>query len=248
MNKFKPCRRCYNSKIEGYIESEIEGEIVVQECNCHVKWRKTQMLLILLDKANIPSDFNLRFENYKGSYSLQEIQKLQRFVSNFKLSDRSSSLYFYGDNGTQKTTVAYMVALQFLKQDLSVFYIPTMEQIINNFGSFENQRTDKIKQFIQKATESDLVIIDECFANKKAYSVSDYQLNQLRSYLKNRLEVDRKSIILISNTKITDIENQGYSKTIQSLIIRNTLNGKVLTFKDYYDISNTEFELDDIFN
>lgn len=246
MSNFKPCRRCYNSPIKGYIVTSIEGEDVLEECNCHILWREKEALNYNLSQANIPIS-ELSLEDYVGEISLKEIDKLKKFINNFKEKGFDKSLYFYGDNGTQKTTVAQIVGKELLKQGVSVFYIPTMEQIVKNFGVFENQKTFEIFDFIEKATNSDLVIIDECFANKKAYSVSDYQINQLRSYLKTRLEVNRKSTIFISNFKVDQIEEQGFSKALQSLIQRNTLKGKVLTFKDYYFIMNSEFELDDIF-
>lgn len=240
---FKPCRKC-KSKGElpdGFILDSF-GE--VSKCSCRVTWEETELLKIKLEESSIPTSIiSKNFNDYVGK-DLTAVTKSKLFVERFREKGLNKSLFFYGKNGTQKTTTAYIVGKEVLNQGFSVFYIRTMDLIPKHFGTFSPTNEDL--SFISKAENSDLVIIDECFARKRNDSVSDYQLINLRNFLKNRLEVLEKSTIFISNYQIDQIISQGFDKGIYDLVRRNTL-GKVLTFNDVYFEETTDFQIDDLF-
>lgn len=241
---FKPCRACKKSSVgDGYILNE-EG--LVEECFCHKKWKHDEELKLRLNDANIPTSIMEKdFDTYKGESSKKELEKLKVFVHQFKEIGHKKCLYMYGSHGTQKTTLAHIVAKHILDKNKSVFYIRTMDLIVKHFSNFNP--TEEDEDFMFRANESDLVIIDESFARKRQTSVSDYQLVALRNYLKDRIENREKALILISNYGIGEIVKQGFDKGLADLIARNTLGGKVLELQDNYSVLSHDFDIDELF-
>lgn len=243
IDPFIPCRRCSSSILpDGFI---LRRDGTASECECHIEWREKQSLKLKLEKSNIASSIiNRDFKDYIGNKSIGEIEKLKKFVERFKELGYKKCLYVHGPHGTQKTTAVQIVGKEILKQNFSVFYIRSMDLIVKHFNQFNPTEEDTV--FIQRAEESDLVIIDECFARKRHESVSDYQLIALRNFLKNRLEIQEKSTIFISNYSIQEIQKQGFDRGIYDLIYRNTI-GKVLLMEDNYNEEVTQFDIDELF-
>lgn len=242
---FEPCRKCRGSDLtpQGFIISR-GGD--VKECDCHIEWKRRENLKMKLMDSNISlSIIDRSFDTYIGDKSRDKIENFKKFINRFKDIGYKKSLYVYGSNGTQKTTIVQVTAKELLKQGYSVFYIRAMDLIIKNFGAFNP--TEENNSFMEKAENSDLVIIDECFARKRQESVSDYQLIALRNYLKERLELKEKSTIFISNYSIEEIQKQGFDRGIYDLIKRNTV-GKTLLMQDNYLENKTSFDIDELFN
>jgi len=245
LKPFIPCEKCNDSPSlpKGFLMGR-GGE--VKECQCHIEWKETEELRIKCVESGLPETIvDKDFSSYEGEKSLDSVEKLNTFVKKFKEIGYRKSLYVHGDNGTQKTTSVMIASKELLKQGVSIFYIRSMDLIVKNFGSFNP--TEENLSFIEKAENSDLVVIDECFARKRQESVSDYQLIALRNFLKNRIEVKEKSTIFISNYDIESIQKQGFDRGIYDLIKRNTYS-KVLVFLDNYSATVTEFDIDELFS
>lgn len=243
MDKYIPCRRCLNSGILGHVINEKTGK--VEPCSCYLDWKNKELLRIEMKKSSIGLGYeNLTFESYLGNMSKDNLPKLQTFINKFNELGYRKSLYFYGASGTQKTTIASIIGKELLKQNKTVFYVETMRKMIRNLGTFQSELTSEIIQFNNKLYDSDLLIIDECFANKADYSVTDYSLDILREFLKKRLEVEQKSIIFISNFPVDMICKKGYTNAMENLIVRNTRK-KVFEFKDVYEAHREDFDIEE---
>jgi len=236
MDKFIPCRACYQkSKIEGFITTKLSnGQTALQECNCHTSWRVKGETIVKAEYSNLWSDAtSLEYnplQNYKGSYSRNNMLNLVKYVKHFK-DIKNISLYLWGTNGTQKTTLAQWVGLSILKQGYTVHF-DSMQNIIKLLHDF-SQRTEK-DELVKEFLSVDLLILDESFDKEKvSLWKSGFQLPYIESFLKERIESNKKATIFVSNVGVDAIVSQGFSKSIHNLIARNT-GGTVLTFTDDY--------------
>lgn len=246
MGEFIPCRTCAKSATPGYIYNTNTG--IIKPCKCLIEYRKKEIILIKLKRSNIPDsvlDYNIK--SYKGKKSIDIINKLKQYIKNYEEFGMDKHLYLYGINGTQKTTIGFYIAREIIRQGILVFYIPTMKELINKITVFENQITDDLRLYLNRINEAQLLIIDEAFTGSQFKIVSDFQIEALTNFLKNRMEIAQKSIIFISNSPVSEINKIGYSKTLQSLIERNTLN-TCIEFKDVYESENKKFNINELWS
>ena len=104
--------------------------------------------------------------------------------------------------------------------------------IIENTGPFNNEEEPKSFALYERCKECDLLIIDESFDKSKVTLYkSGYQIPFLDSFLRERLEVNNKNTMFISNTYPSQIAGAGYEKSLQDLVERNTKS----TFLEFYD-------------
>ncbi len=236
LEKFIPCRKCKaNGEIpDGYIKTE-NG---VKECECHKKWTFNKLVYIKYKQNGFNIlDFDKSLDDYVGTKSVNNIQRIRKYLSCFdddekKIEASSSILYFYGPNGTQKTTVASVIGKSLLSKNISARYV-LMKQLIDNL--WNSQRDQKAKDLIEKLSNCDVLIIDESFSKDKLHLwASGNQLGYIDEFIRERVN-SAKGIIFISNTDITQIEEQGFSHSIQDLVLRETAKHKsVFIFEDNY--------------
>ena len=93
--------------------------------------------------------------------------------------------------------------------------------------------------------DCDFLIIDEAFDLKKStIFASGYQIHYLDNFIRNRFEINKKSIIFISNVLPRDIASippsrpkeaprEGFGQSLQSLVERN-VRESTLMFNDVW--------------
>ncbi|HNQ19576.1 MAG TPA: ATP-binding protein [Bacteroidales bacterium] len=256
MKKYIPCRKCINkSPIPGYFYIEENGTQWLVECDCHKNWRAREELVYLAEKSNIWNDdiiFNYKpEENYLGTLSKNNVNNLIKFTNNFEKENfKSASLYMYGPNGTQKTTLVQWLGLSVLRKGYSVKYM-LMQQLVKLISDFVSVKEKEDKEnAIEELQSLDLLILDESFNKDKVtlYS-SGFQIPYIETFLKERIEGRKKATIFVSNTSPENIIKHGFSESIQNLIIRNTVNKKTdLYFEDEYYKNINRIDTDFIFN
>lgn len=266
MLEFIPCRKCKgkNGKVapEGYISTWVEGKNgskveVLTECDCHKKWVNECKVEARAKKANL----NLKWINfnpekdYVGTKSLDSVKRVISYTNKSldKSLDKdkrrrilSSSLYIYGRNGTQKTTVANYMGYEFLRAGKKVKYF-LMNDLIKLLQKAD--RDEDIRVELDKISEeSDLLIIDESFDKKKVTLYkSDFQIPFLDTFLRNRLQTVNKGIIFISNVSIDEIEDNGFTSSIQDLVKRNVPAYGILNFDDKFDEEKSDIDTEELF-
>lgn len=238
LDKFIPCRKCKHqegSEIpDGYIK--IEGGL--KECDCHKKWVHDKRLFIDYKKANFNiSFFENSFDDYVGIKSISVIERLKNYIKCFENNETkekaiASIIYFYGNNGTQKTSVANYIGHELLNHKIKVHYI-LMKELIDKL--WMSQRDEEAKNFIERISNTDVLIIDESFSKDKIHLwASGNQLGYIDEFIRERVNKN-KGIIFISNTPIEKIEEQGFSHSIQDLVLREVTKRKTnLIFEDNY--------------
>jgi len=175
-------------------------------------------------------------KTYKGSKSLKARDMFVRYIDHFH-DFFEQVVYMHGPNGTQKTSIAMWGGMQLLQKGYKVQYILMYKLISLLTSSFDKREEFAIE--VDKLKASDLVIIDEAFTKDKVLLYkSGYQLPFLDSFLRERIDIYKKGTLFLSNKDSSEIEAEGFGKSLQDLIQRNTI-GSDLRFLDNY-VANTE--------
>ncbi len=243
MKQFTACRKCANLKgpKAGFY---YKGDYVV-ECECHQKYREELLVSLRAKNASVwqtPPDIT---KSYKGTKSLKSRDNFTRYIEQFK-KFQDKCVYMYGPNGTQKTSIAMWGAKKLLQQGWKVQYILMYRLLELLTSRFEAQQQAGIElNFLKK---SDLLIIDEAFTKDKVLLYkSGYQLPFLDSFLRERIDLQKKGTLFISNKHSSEIEQEGFGKSLQDLIVRNTKQTE-LEFLDNYVANNiNDFDSRSIF-
>lgn len=233
------CRNCPQRKNgkpsnipSGYYYDTINGSQVLRECACHINWRKNQELEYNLEKSNLLTEYT--FADYKGSQSIEDVKALEYMSEHFEKFQNRKIIYIYGPNGTQKTSMAQALGKELIKKNYKVQYT-LMQELLNILVPDFNSETDEAKKAVaKKYQEVDLLIIDEAFDKSKVTLFnSGYQIPFLDSFIRTRFDINKGSILFISNRKPEEISQQGFGDSLQNFIVRNT-RGSFLIFKDQY--------------
>lgn len=236
--KFTPCRNCYKQRVPGYFSKINDGYETLIECECHKTWKIKNELSIKVKSSGLSEDdLDYDVETYAGNNSLENISKLKNYISNFR-DLKNEAIYFFGSNGTQKTTVAKWVGVSLLKKGYSVQYV-TMKSLIDvliaSFSDTDEESAFRKKQ-IDLYSNCDLLIIDEVFDKSKVTLFkSGYQIPFLDQFIRNRLDTLKKGILFISNKTIAQISAEGFGDSLQDLLERKVILRKSnLTFLDRF--------------
>lgn len=234
MSKFVPCRLCATKEgpTAGYYYVKVNGAQYVKECDCHKKWMSKEALLRKLRNANVwASEYSPA--DYVGERSRENMDLLQQYIDRFADKFKDKTVYFYGGNGTQKTTVAMWVAQSLIKKDFEVYYtlMETLTTALLPDFSNQNPLRDEV---IKKATFADLLVIDESFdKSKQTLYKSGYHIPFIDRFIRERIDVYKRATIFVSNVAPDAIAAQGFGDSLQSLISRN-VRQSTLSFHDVY--------------
>lgn len=235
-NKFIPCRNCPNRSkggpMLGYYYDKLNGFDIVKECDCHRKWRLEQEFNRELILSNINPDYTL--DNYVGTKSINDIEALKTILMYPDKFIYKKMIYIYGPNGCQKTTMCQALGKELIKKGYSVQY-QTMNEIITALvQSFDDPNQEQKDYLIQRCSNCDFLIIDESFDIKKVtlYN-SGFQIPFLDNFIRSRFDINKKTIIFISNKKQDMIAKEGFGASMESLIERNTRQS-TLFFNDVW--------------
>ena len=111
------------------------------------------------------------------------------------------------------------------------------------------ERDEDIQTQIEKLTEVDLLIIDESFMKERVTIYrSGYQLSFLDTFLRNRIQSNKRGVIFISNISMDDIDKNIFGEGLIDLVKRNvTLNNGNMLFEDNYLDQKSEIQIESLF-
>lgn len=237
--EFILCRNCpqrTNNKPSnvpnGYYYDTLNGVQILRECSCHITWRKERELEYKLEKSNLVSDYT--FSDYKGNKSLEDLKALESIADHFEKFKYKKMIYVYGVNGTQKTSMVQALGKELIRKDYTAQYTLMQELINNLMPDFSKEESAAKDTFLKRCKEADLLIIDEAWDKSKVtlYN-SGYQIPFLDAFLRQRFELDKGSILFVSNRQPSEIASQGFGISLQNFVMRNT-QGSLLLFEDKY--------------
>lgn len=218
----------------GYIY--VPEDKFVIECDCHKKWREEYILKHNYENSGFPKSlFEYNPRTYAGKKSKNNFNRICNFAKKFSTDERLKNLiiYIYGPNGTQKTTVMSYIGKLLLGDDIKCRYV-LMNSLIKLLQDYQFN-DGKASYEIEKIKNSSVIIIDEAFDKEKVLLYkSGFQMSFIDSFIREMFS-QGKCLIFISNIKREDISSQGFSPSIQDIIIRETsLKNTYLTFEDNY--------------
>ncbi|HEU0019865.1 MAG TPA: ATP-binding protein [Thermoleophilaceae bacterium] len=123
------------------------------------------------------------------------IQHVRRFIDDLQENlENGRGLWFYGDVGTGKTSLAMLVADRALKRGFSVA-IYSIPRLFNELrGTYDDESRESFLGLFGKLCSVDLLILDDLGAERQ----TDWVLEQLYSIVNERWQ-NRRSIIVTSN-------------------------------------------------
>lgn len=236
-NEFVACRSCPNmikgGPSKGYYYDKVDGYDVIKECDCHRKWRQEQELQANLEKANINPDYT--FDDYVGTKSRKDLDALKVVADKPEKFLYKTMIYIHGPNSCQKSSMVQALGKELVKKNYSVMYINFKElvnAVVVGSETFNDPLKEEKEYTLKKCTDCDFLIVDEAFDKSKAtIYASGFQIPYIDNFIRTRFEILKRSIIFVSNKKQSEINEEGFGLSLQSLIERNTKNS-TLVFTD----------------
>jgi DNA replication protein DnaC len=136
------------------------------------------------------------------------VQRVKRFINNLDANLASGKgLWFLGDVGTGKTTLAMLVSKAAMEQGHSVA-IYSMPKLLSRIRrTYEDEAGgDSYSRFFDRLTSVDLLHIDDLGAERQ----TDWVIEQLYSIVNERYEAER-SIMFTTNSE--QVEEEGEDRT-----------------------------------
>lgn len=248
--EFRQCRSCPRIKSDGpepgYYYKKVGKYTFIQECDCHRRWRESVTKNNEMILSNITYDCT--FDNYVGFKSLKDLECLRKVATHPEFFKDKKMIYIWGPNGCQKTSMVQALGKELILKGYTVQYTLMASLITGLVSDFseDDKAKEKKEFFIKRCTDCDFLIVDEAFDyTKNTIYTSGYQIPYLDTFLRNRFEINGKSIIFVSNVRpknIADpppskpgesINRQGFGISLQNFVERNTKQS-LLEFKDVW--------------
>lgn len=239
------CDKCDNN---GFI---VNGQSAIK-CSCRVKYEfelKASSILSnsgLLNESSTYEDFkkliDFDWSDYRGKDENGNLKKLQKFVDEFdsdKKPFKHLHCYIWGTQGTQKSYTLKGMLTKLACKGKSVYYI-----FLKNLISLiiESDRDENAKSKLNYIMNVDVLVIDEFEEKRANLWASGYKENTLITWLKDRLEVIRKSTFFISNDSVEAMKQSKFGELYGDLLDRETKFGR-FEFTDRYMDSLSKEEI-----
>ena len=230
----------------------IVGENSAVKCECRKQYEyelsASNVLLQsgLLTENSTYEDFkkliNYSFDDYKGKDENGNIKRIKKYVDEFERSDKpfkNMHFYIWGGQGTQKSYTLKGMLAKLACKGKSVYYT-----FLKNLISLiiESDRDENAKSKLNYIMNVDVLVIDEFEEKRANLWASGYKENTLITWLKDRLEVIRKSTFFISNDSIETMKQSKFGELYGDLLDRETKFGR-FEFTDRYMDSLSKEEI-----
>ena len=247
---FYKCDKCDSN---GFIVKN--GVAILCDCrkNYEVELKSSDILLKsgLLTENSTYDDFkkliDYSFDDYKGKDENGNIKRIKKYVDEFDRSDKpfkNMHFYIWGEQGTQKSYTLKGMLAKLACKGKSVYYT-----FLKNLISLiiESDRDENAKSKLNYIMNVDVLVIDEFEEKRANLWASGYKENTLITWLKDRLDVIRKSPFFISNDSIEPMKQSKFGELYGDLLDRETKFGR-FEFKDKYFDNIPKENIEEIFN
>ena len=141
------------------------------------------------------------------------VQRVKRFVRDIDANlDAGRGLWFEGDVGTGKTTLAMLVSQAALDAGRSVAIYSLPRLLAEIRATFEDDSDGSYVDFLDRLALVDLLQIDDVGAERS----SEWVLEQLYAIVNARYE-DERSVVITTNLDREEIETQIGKRTVSRL-------------------------------
>ena len=228
----------------------------------------------LLNENSTYEDFkklvNFDWSDYRGKDENGNLKKLQKYCDEFdktkykeiphnSVDDKGNIIrteyskvsienpfkhlhcYVWGGQGTQKSYTMKGVLTKLATKGKSVYYIFAKDLISLLHDS---ERDEELKKKLDYIKNVDVLVIDEFEEQRCCLWQSGYKERLLIVWLKERLEIVRKSTWFISNSSIEEMRNGKFGELFGDMLDRETKFGR-FEFKDKYSDYITKEEIEE---
>jgi DNA replication protein DnaC len=142
------------------------------------------------------------------------VAEVRTYIDNLDVRlDEGRGLWFEGDTGTGKTTLAMLISKAALEagKSVAIYSLPKLlVRIRRTYGS--DADSDSYLSFFERLTSVDLLHIDDLGAEKR----SDWVLEQLYALINERYETER-SVLITTNLDHDELADQIGPRTVSRL-------------------------------
>lgn len=226
------------------------------KCDCRKKYEyelsASNILLKsgLLTENSTYEDFkkliDYSFDNYHGKDEQGNIRRLKKFVDEFDNPNKpfkNLHCYVYGNQGTQKSYTLKGMLARLACKGKTVYYT-FLKNLITLV--IESDRDEDAKKKLDYIMNVDVLVIDEFEEKRANLWASGYKENTLITWLKDRMEVVRKSTWFISNDSMEQMKESKFGELYGDLLERECRFG-MFEFKDRYFDSLSKEEIQKTF-
>lgn len=242
--------KCDKCNKDGFITTENSAI----KCNCRKQYEyevSASNILMnsgLLNENSTYEDFkkliSFDWSDYRGKDENGNLKKLQKFVDEFDSKDKpfkNLHCYVWGNQGTQKSYTLKGMLSKLACKGKQVYYIFAKELIDLIFDSDREEDAKKKLDYIMNV---DVLVIDEFEEQRCCLWQSGYKERLLIVWLKDRLEVIRKSTWFISNDNMEKLKESKFGELFGDMLDRETKFGR-FEFADRYFDSLSKEEIDE---
>ena len=141
------------------------------------------------------------------------VREVRRYVDTLeqKLAD-GQGIWFEGDHGTGKTTLAMLISAEALRQghSVAIYSLPRLLGLLR--GSFSEESEASLSQLLDRLAAVELLHIDDVGAEQS----SPWVLEQLYTMINTRYE-DGGSVVLTTNLGPLELQKQIGKRTVSRL-------------------------------
>jgi DNA replication protein DnaC len=207
------------------------------------EWKEYLALLEIkryLSIAGIDDIPKYGLDSYIGEDRNKNIPKLKKYCEEFNTTFKKIHLYLWSTvNGTQKSTCAKDIIIRLAGKGIQGYFI-LMDDLMH--WLLRSERDKVAERKVKTWQDAPFLVIDECFTEGQVTLFSTgYQKAYINTFLKNRLEINRRATCFTANIRIEDI-GERWGPGLQSLISRSIPTP--MLFDDTIDVSR--FRNDDI--
>jgi hypothetical protein len=186
------------------------------------EWREHLALLKVkrcLAVAGIDGLPKYGLDSYLGPDVSRNIPKLKKYCDEFETAFSKVHLYLWSTvNGTQKSTCAKDMLVRLARKGIQGYFV-LMDDLLHWLMKAERDEAAEAK--VQGWQNAPFLVIDECFTKGQVTLFSTgYQKAFLNTFLKTRLEINRRATCFTANTPIEEI-GELWGAGLQSLIARS---------------------------
>ena len=230
----------------------IVGESSAVKCDCRQCYELELKASDLLSKSGLLTEnstyedfkklINYSFNDYKGKDENGNIKRIKKYVDEFDRSDKpfkNMHFYIWGEQGTQKSYTLKGMLAKLACKGKSVYYT-----FLKNLISLiiESDRDENAKSKLNYIMNVDVLVLDEFEEKRANLWASGYKENTLITWLKDRMEVVRKSTWFISNDSMEQMKESKFGELYGDLLDRETKFGR-FEFTDRYVDSLSKEEI-----
>jgi DNA replication protein DnaC len=128
--------------------------------------------------------------------------------------DEGRGLWFTGDVGTGKTSLAMLVALAAEKAGRSVAIYPVTRLLAEIKDTYDSQSSGSYMQLFRRLSSVDLLQLDDLGAERR----TDWVLEQLYAVVNERWQDERSIVVTTNTTDLDALRQQVGSRTVSRLL------------------------------